>query len=219
MPTGPASVYVVDMYPHRIRLRGPWECTPEGGTPRRLTVPCRLGDSNLAHTPVVLTRKFGYPGRIDADEHVWLTVAEVDGSAQIALNGQVVGDARQEPFAWEITKLLQARNRLDLMVQGDVVGEVALEVRGAAYLQDVHVRRSDGKLLVQGTVAGAWEKALELYILLDRRHVFYQTIRAGQSFTALLEEAGHLIRVELINVSVVWYAVDLPVPAADRDER
>src|SRR5262245_97069 len=66
------------MYPHRIRLRGPWECqplAPDGPPPRRVTLPCRWADGGLGdfRGPVRFRRRFGYPGRLDAHERVWLT--------------------------------------------------------------------------------------------------------------------------------------------------
>src|SRR3954447_2875132 len=52
------------MYPHRIRLRGPWECRTEpGAAPRRMTMPCRADE--LPAPTVYLQRRFGYPGRLD----------------------------------------------------------------------------------------------------------------------------------------------------------
>src|ERR1051325_6749779 len=85
------------MYPHRIRLRGPWECEPlappspptplavgqasqsdrQAGKPdlpaegnrRRVTMPCRWADAGLAGYRGLarFTRKFGYPGKADRD--------------------------------------------------------------------------------------------------------------------------------------------------------
>src|SRR5579885_2874724 len=36
------------MYPHRIRLRGPWECEPPGGPPVVVTMPCHWAAAGLA---------------------------------------------------------------------------------------------------------------------------------------------------------------------------
>ena len=61
-------------YPHRIRLRGPWECEPlerqplgDLPAPRRMTLPCRWADGGLPDFTgrVRFRRRFGYPGQID----------------------------------------------------------------------------------------------------------------------------------------------------------
>jgi beta-galactosidase/beta-glucuronidase len=142
------------MYPHRIRLRGPWECEPLarfliGGdgrkeeittnlpAPRKMTMPCRWSEGGLNDFSgrVRFRRHFGYPGRIDNNERVWLTFAGFDATAHIWLNDQFLG--RQEgdrPFEFEVTKLLAVRNDLRVEVEGEAEtgglwGEVALEIR------------------------------------------------------------------------------------------
>jgi beta-galactosidase/beta-glucuronidase len=142
------------MYPHRIRLRGPWECEPlarlvttsEGQkktvttdlqAPCRMTMPCRWRDGGLKDFAgrVRFRRHFGYPGRIDENEHVWLTFAGVEGVAEIWLNGQFVSrrEEAQSPFEFHITSLLRDRNELQVEVEGSetggIYGEVALEIR------------------------------------------------------------------------------------------
>ena len=51
------------MYPHRIRLRGPWECQPlarAGDVPEpsrppfRVTMPCRWREAGLGDVPIVV---------------------------------------------------------------------------------------------------------------------------------------------------------------------
>jgi hypothetical protein len=202
------------MYPHRIRLRGPWQCVAPAETqPRRVTVPCRLIDLGLDNMPVVLTRDFGYPGRIDDHERVWLTLEHVKGVAQLTLNGQALGEARDGCFEVDATSLLGPHNHLEISVQGQEVGEMAMEVRASAFLQGVSARRTAaGKLDVRGLVAGSCEDGLELYVLVDGRTALYRPIRAGESFTAALEAPGRNLRLELVLVSTVWYRVDLVVP-------
>ncbi len=197
------------MYPHRIRLRGPWEGGPVGDPPRRVTVPCNLADWNWAALPVRLTRKFGYPGRIDAHERVWLTVEDLSGRGAFKLNGTALGDAADSPFERDITALLHPHNQLEVTMQGRRLGEVAMEVRATAFLQGVKVCRRQGILEVEGHVAGTCDRPLELYILVDRRNAWYQTIGAGESFKVELPEQGESVRVELINVSTVWYVVEI----------
>jgi len=145
------------MYPHRIRLRGPWECEPlarfvmgadgrkeEIATnlpaPRKMTMPCRWSEGGLSDFSgrVRFRRHFGYPGRIDDSERVWLTFAGVDATAQIWLNDQFLG--RQEgdhPWEFDVTKILAVRNDLQVEVEGEAEsgglwGEVAMEIRQVA---------------------------------------------------------------------------------------
>jgi beta-galactosidase/beta-glucuronidase len=142
------------MYPHRIRLRGPWECEPlarvviagndrketvttDLPAPRKMTMPCRWSEGGLPNFAgrVRFRRHFGYPGRIDENEQVWLTFAGIEGVAEIWLNGQFLGrrEESQQPFEFEITRLLQSRNELRVEVEGaetgGLSGEVALEIR------------------------------------------------------------------------------------------
>jgi beta-galactosidase/beta-glucuronidase len=145
------------MVPHRIRLRGPWECEPlaravsspdgqvewrteslpEAG---RIALPCPWAESALADFAgrVRFRRRFGYPGRIDADERVWLTFADVSGQAVIRLNGQLLGrHDGGDPFEFEVTALLATRNELVIEIETQTVpaglwGQVALEIRGPA---------------------------------------------------------------------------------------
>ena len=119
------------MYPHHIRLRGPWECEPLHRlgppseaplpTPRRLTLPCRWGEAGLGPFAgrVRFRRRFGYPGRLDTFERAWLTFAGVEAVAEVWLNDHYLG--RQEgvngSFEFEVMSLLQARNELRVEVE------------------------------------------------------------------------------------------------------
>jgi beta-mannosidase len=121
------------MYPHRIRLRGPWECEPLAWTvihpdgrietvsaplpaSCRLTMPCRWQEGGLKDFAgrVRFRRRFGYPGQIDPHERVWLTFAGIDSCATVWLNGRELGRHRGAftPFEHEVTALLQSRNEL-----------------------------------------------------------------------------------------------------------
>src|SRR5262249_18692589 len=156
------------MYPHRIRLRGPWECEPAAAGRGR----CR--------------RRFGYPGRIDSYERVWLTFTGVKGSAEVWLNGQSLGRG-ENAFAFEVTALLQPRNELLLEVEvaegGSLWGEAALEVRCTAYLRDVRVWQEQGRLHAEGQVVGTAERPLELYLICERSTVAYATTEPTPSGT------------------------------------
>ncbi len=129
-------------YPHRIRLRGPWKM--ESGTDR-----------------VRCVRRFGYPGRIDDYERVWIVFEHVGSTADVTLNGTSLG--RKEgggSFAFEVTRLLTARNELVLEIDADSErGEAALEIRRTAFLHGVQVRRAENSLHVTGQIVGTSERA------------------------------------------------------------
>jgi hypothetical protein len=200
-------------YPHRMRLREPWhrQSTPEG-------THCR--------------RRFGYPGRIDDFERVWLVFDGLVGSATISLNGQVLGqyDGQGRSFEFDVTSLLQPRNELSLVIEDassheQLWDEVAIEVRCLAWLRDVQVRLADdcGVCLdVNGFVAGTSVGPLELYVVLDRTPLLYTTVDAspaGESFALRSEPLSEdaiakspiPVRVELVNGAVPWYTLDLEV--------
>src|SRR5262245_34087740 len=120
-------------YPHRIRLRGPWECEPlarltdgrleplPGPPSRRMTMPCHWQEGGLPDFAgrVRFRRRFGYPGQIDAEERVWLTFAGVAGVAEVSLNGRPLGrhQGADGPFEHEVTGQLQLRNQLEVEVE------------------------------------------------------------------------------------------------------
>src|SRR5262249_45018711 len=168
------------MYPHRIRLRGPWECEPLARAvagadgrirtatealppPRRMVLPCRWGDGGLPDFAgrVRFCRRFGLPRQLDPHERVWLTFAGVDGVARVSLNGHFLGQPERaaEPFEFEITGLLRERNELLVDVEaptdkGGLWGEVALEIRCSAFLCRVHAWPEFGERTVRVHVRG-----------------------------------------------------------------
>ena len=214
------------MYPHRIRLRGPWECEPlarAGGGPLpppcRMTMPCRWGDGGLPGFAgrARFRRRFGYPGRIDTYERVWLTFAGVDGVAEVWLNGTRLG--RHEgpgPFEFVVTALLRPRNELTVEVEaaggdGGLWGEVALEVRCTAFLRAVRAWAEGDRLHAAGEVVGTAERPLDLYVIRGRSAVAYTTVEAapeGRPFHLVAEGVSdaEAVRVELVNGATVWYA-------------
>jgi hypothetical protein len=187
-------------YPHRIRLRGPWQGEPVAGGVRRV-------------------RRFGYPGRIDADERVWLTFASVGGRVEVSLNGYVLGshDGGAQ-FEHEVTSLLGPRNELVMQFEGggESWGDVALEVRRTAFLRGVRAAADGGRVRVRGEVVGSAGRPLELYVLLDGHTVHYGMIEptaAGRAFEVIADGSGKEVRVELVDGACVWYAVELPLAA------
>jgi hypothetical protein len=183
-------------YPHRIRLRDPWQRKPLGSGVR-------------------CSRRFGYPGRIDSDERVWLTVSAVQGRVEVSLNGRMLGSHDgSTSFEYDVTTLLLARNEVVMTFPegADHWDEVALEVRRTAYLRGVRAVAEQGRMHVTGSVVGSVPRPLELYVLLDGHTVHYAQVEPGE-FDVIAEGSGEQVRVELVDGGSVWYAVELPVVA------
>jgi hypothetical protein len=218
------------VYPHRIRLRGPWEGEPlarHGGgalpSPFRMTMPGRWAAAGLADFGgrVRFRRHFGYPGRIDAHERVWLTCAGADDRLEVWLNGTPLGaHPGSAPLEWEVTALLRPRNELVVEVEGPagrggLWGEVALEVRCTAYLRGVRVWEEGGRLHAAGEVVGSAEGVLELYLVAGRGTAAYATVtptRQGEPFHLCSEPGAGSAqerqgKVDLVSGAVVWYTV------------
>ena len=221
-------------YPHRIRLRGPWEAQAlwhfeqvPGAAARRsdanLPVPGRMqlpgrwrdvGWAGFAGRAEHL-RRFGLPRQIDDSERIWLTFGGIEGRAAIRLNGEPLGDADGGgSFEFEVTGRLRPRNELVVTVEADsdaggLWGEVALEIRRTAYLRNVMAEPGDdGRWRVRGEIAGTAERPLEVYAIAGRANVGYATAEAGTSFELVTEPTrGEPLRVELVDGASVWYAV------------
>ena len=217
------------MYPHRIRLRGPWECDPLGSDVRsfRETMPCRWSSTPLAGFSgrVRCRRHFGYPGRLDGDERVWLKLAGLGDVERVVVNGTVLAERCATPFDFDVTHLLLTRNVLEMDVTpGEEWGEVALEVRATAFLTAIAVHPEGDHLRVTGTVGGTADGLLELYVLLEGRHAHYTTVTAGSSFNLNVALPSDVptpngIQVDLVNGATIWYTVrmDLTAQAAATD--
>ncbi len=221
-------------YPHRIRLRGPWDCVPLSSpgrpplpSPRRVELPCRWRRAGLEGFvgTVRFRRRFGYPGRIDDGERVWLTVAGLAGRAEISLNGQSLPlrDPSLPDQEFDVTGLLIARNELTIDVtaatdDGGLDGEVALEVRRTAFLKGVEGRPASAEgINVVGRVVGTSDRPLDLYVLGGGKTLGYATVRpceAGQPFRLAVGSVGPgvtRLRVELVDGGTIWYGVDLDI--------
>src|SRR6516165_6288752 len=137
-------------YPHRIRLRGPWDCVPlarmnqlsDGRivtestnlpAPLHMSIPCRWRDGGLLDFAgrVFFKRHFGYPGRIDETERMWLTLDGVIGSCSLFLNAKALATcvSPADRMEFDVTALLHRRNELvvtleDLQGLGGLTGEV-----------------------------------------------------------------------------------------------
>ncbi len=227
------------MYPHRIRLRGPWEAEPIGTGPggpaaRRVTLPARWGDIGLGdfRGVVRLRRRFGLPRRLDDWERVWLTCAGHTGPAAWHLNGT---ELRMQPepggrVEAEITPLLRERNELVVDVEaagpeGGLWGEVALEVRCRAYLRGVRAIAQPAEVGWVVQVGGMVVREcltdpLELYLQLDGRNQDYLALQSDQRETPFHfwapVEHGHgrgevSVRVDLVNGAVLWHTEEVVV--------
>jgi hypothetical protein len=169
-------------------------------------------------------RRFGYPGRIDDYERVWLTFQGMTEEVEVWLNGQTLG--RNEngvgPFEFDVTARLKPRNELCVEIgettPGGPRGEVALEVRCTAYLRGVRVWQDQGGLHAQGQVVGTAERPLELYLIRSRSTIAYATTEATSEGTPFLlrGEGGQAgttdtVRVDLVNGATIWYAFETAV--------
>ncbi|HEY7427700.1 MAG TPA: hypothetical protein VH682_25950 [Gemmataceae bacterium] len=199
------------MYPHRIRLRGPWECQRTADSGRRFR------------------RRFGYPGRLDVWERVWLTFSRVGGRAIVRLNDRLLGCHEDTAsFEFEVTSLLQPRNELVLDVEEAAEalwGEVVMEIRCTAFLRGLRrfavLRGERVELHVSGQVVGVADRPLELYVVLDRSTVAYQMVTPtveGQPFAIVVPDlaaetwrgadgsfTGPLVKIDLVNGATSWY--------------
>jgi hypothetical protein len=136
------------MYPHVIRLRGPWECTvidesanARSAEPLRVTPPCDvrevLGDEFRGR--VKLRRAFHAPMSLVANEALWLVIESIGGPACVTLDDELLAEIAPSTEAWECEITGRQRQRMvleiDLTVNdatsGPTLGAVRLEVREA----------------------------------------------------------------------------------------
>jgi hypothetical protein len=197
-----------------------------------MTLPCRWAEGGLPDFAgrVRFTRRFGYPGRIDDFERVWLTAAGVETSAKLVLNNASIGGfaAASGSFEAEVTALLGQRNVLHVEVEGSsnggLWGEVALEVRCRAFLRDIRVRAVAGALEIEGKVIGPAGESLELYVVLGRHTADYATVipspegtpfRMSAELPAVVDGDGPLVlKLDLVHGATVWYTYEHVCDAA-----
>ncbi len=224
------------MYPHPIRLRGPWQCEvladPAGqarqsAPVRQVAMPARWDALGLGEIQgrVRFLRRFGYPGQIDDDERVWLTLAGLAGPCAVWVNGTLLAETDTAPdwLEWDVTALLRPRNELRLErgigpAAAQPWTEAALEVRCLAFLRGVQVeaiRGEDGlELEVRGEVVGAADRPLDLYVILDRLQAGYERVQPrpeGQPFLLRCRElppqGARCVQIDLVKGATVWYTL------------
>lgn len=184
-------------------------------------MPARFGDCGWAQCRRArFYRKFGRPRQLDSWERVWLIGEGVEGAAEFWINGHSVGRQENGAFAFPVTEAIDQRNELiaEVAVQnptGGLWGEICLEVRCSAYLQDVRAAIDDGRIVIRGSVAGTADQALELYALCNNHSIGYGRAEAGTLFELRTDPVDgklpNTIRIDLVNRSVIWYSLEVPV--------
>jgi hypothetical protein len=205
------------MYPHRIRLRGPWEYQTAAAR-GRLVLPAPLAELDGM---VRLCRRFGYPGQIDADERVWLVVERAARPLAATLNGEWLGDCEGDA-QWDVTRRLAPRNELLVVTQASAAepwAEAALEVRKTAYLRDVRVWAEGHNVFAAGEIVGHAPGPLDLYVVADRRTAAYLSVSASEAGTGFAtsgecEPAPGQVKVELVGGAVAWYTAEFDLAAS-----
>lgn len=117
------------MYPHAIRLRGPWEFSFLDASPAAsgtTTIPGFWTAAQLGshRGPIELRRHFNWVARIEPTEVVWLSIDRCLGSATVSLNGQELG-AIGYPWGehrFDATALLRPNNELKLRIEPGTLG-------------------------------------------------------------------------------------------------
>ena len=125
------------MYPHRVRLHGPWQFEPvtrtavlgDGRIEQRLGPVPLSGRVRIPVTSVGTTldgfrgrvrwrRAFHWPRTLEAHERLWLAFDGVDYFADVALNQVPLGrhEGYFDPFEFDITGLIGRRNELVVAV-------------------------------------------------------------------------------------------------------
>jgi hypothetical protein len=171
-------------------------------------------------------RRFGYPGRIDAHERVWLVFEGPAAPLDLAVNETPLGTAAGH-IEIDVTHLLAARNELTAEIANLPPGtspweECLLEVRCTAYLRGVTLTWMGDDIHVTGEVVGRAEGPLELYLVADRSPADYAQVAEGGEVRQFdlhcaarnwEGEATTRIKIDLVQGATVWYTVDREVAA------
>lgn len=225
------------MLPHRIRLRGPWQLTPlnRAGSSRAelpatvtATMPARWSECGLGDFigRVRHVRRFGLPRSLDSFERVWLTAAGIAGRSEFWLNEQQLGEwPDQSPhIEIDVTRQLRERNEIRIEIDsespgGGMSGDVALEIRGQAWLADLSADMHGRRLAIRGKLNGQADGPLDLYAIMGRFSVIQKQIEtsAGSRRFEFISEPlpperiAPAVQIELVSGSNIWHAAEIPL--------
>lgn len=209
------------MYPHAIRLRGPWQCQRihDGGAasePATVSLPCAWHSLQIAgeRSRVRLQRAFNKPSNLDPHERLWLVCEPTGARGVIQCNGHTLGSVPEDqPGQWEITPYLTGRNEvvLQLVVPPSVdsqpmLGDVRLEIRERQFLANCTVRvesiGSQALLCIEGMVAGEpSDVPLEFIVRGPEEELLYAEVAAGDRFS--FHVASDLPLPKLLNLRLL----------------
>ncbi len=209
------------MYPHRIRLRGPWTYEPVARTvvhpdghiepvpgplpaPGQLKIPTTWRGTVLDgfRGRVCWRRNFHAPRSLESSEKLWLVFAGVDYFADVSLNGVALGrhEGYFDPFEFEVTALVAERNELVVDVDCPAEADVAHRrlIRGSLETHD------------PGFVAGIWQTvALEVRAIAFLRDVAVQATLEGKAGRIVatgrvVGEPGNSVALDM-SVDGTWF--------------
>src|SRR5207247_2791050 len=124
---------IIVMYPHRMRLHGPWQFEPLARTvvfpdghielradsvpaPAQMKIPTTYRRTPLdgCRGRVRWRRNFHRPRSLEPNERLWLVFDGVDYFATLGLNGTPLGqhEGYFDSFEFDVTSLVEERNEL-----------------------------------------------------------------------------------------------------------
>jgi hypothetical protein len=211
------------MYPHRIRLRGPW--TLKAGPCETFSV--SLGETSTPELDsttgaIQLYRRFSWPQQLQPHERLWLVLERscVSGGAlnDRALVLTAVAHDHQE---CDVTSLTRRSNQLTLDISAgrshQAFPNVALEVRCLTFLRQTtwRIDQNNRRLEISGQLVGVHETPLELYVRVGEVNVFYTPAHANercsmfqyQSEIPAASNEQTAIQIDLVSGGVIWHRV------------
>lgn len=161
------------MYPHVIRLDGPWEYRTAGGVVRRKRMTLKNFPGNeptqTVWGNVELARRFHWPGQLDQEESVWLLIDRAIGRTTVTLNGHILG-IQANPwgcFARDITSFSRPTNLLELSIIAPDYAEQNWLAYGSLGIRDA----TSDRLPVGGLVDGVWLEVRSRFLEVRRPRV------------------------------------------------
>jgi hypothetical protein len=212
------------MYPHRIRLRGPWTLKSDAGVITSVNIHDRsTPELAAAASAVHLCRRFSWVQELQAHERLWLvleqSVVTTATLNDMALELSALALGHQE---CEITSLTRRSNQLTLNVApGEAhrpFPHVALEVRCRTFLRQPtwQLDAANCKLEIAGLLVGLNETPLELYVRVGALNVLYVPVHANEpsspfryqcEIPAAAMEGETPIQIDLVNAGSLWHRV------------